>query len=152
MNQPEAIKETGDLWFRPMILAPGYFPSVSFDVGGNKNMTATNEKPAGSSESGWYKIARADIPAEATAITSYRFRMNNTQNRTQYIGSFVIGDQSLSQTVTSAVDVKVVSTDLDNNKMVVDGGEWGDSGWDQSAEWLANTNFILEPLVRSSFQ
>ena len=36
----------------------------------------------------------------------------------------------------SDAEVKVISTDPDNNTMVVDGGEW-DSGtdWDQSAEW-----------------
>ena len=137
MNQAEAIKDTGDLWFRPIILASGYFPSVAFDVGGSKNMAATNEKPAGSSTTGWYKIARSDIPAGATAITSYRFRMNNSQNQAQSIGSFVIGDQALSETVTSVVPVKVTATNVSAKTITVDGGNWDASN--QSQVW---SNFL----------
>ena len=51
------------------------------------------------------------------------------------------GEVLLQNGVPAPNPVKVVSVDPDNNKMVVDGGNWLVPEWDQSAPWVSESAF-----------
>ena len=121
-EQLEYIGTEGKLWFRPVSTITSV--DVTFNGGIKVRMQSTTERPAGSSEDGWYVIAREDVPADATVMYEITIDLLTNSSDTFYVGSFVIGDRVVSETAYVSTEVSIVGIDPVDSKMAVNGGTW----------------------------
>ena len=110
----------------------------------NKNVLLETGSRALTGTSG-LRVDESVVATEDIEVHGILFELNHlgSANESCWLCSMSIDGVLVTDSVYEGLGyVNVISTGYpDSNTMVVDGGEWGGSGWDQSAEWLALSTF-----------